>query len=126
MVRVQAGRLRSKLAEYYSSDGIEDPMVVELPKGTYLLSFHQRNSSVAKPAHGNLNGIARTKALEKSSERRWGTEVISLSIFLAAAITVIVWLLATRNSSAGESCQPTRAPARRVPRLLERFYFGAG
>ncbi|MGC2888629.1 MAG: helix-turn-helix domain-containing protein [Candidatus Acidiferrum sp.] len=112
MVRVQAGRLRSKLAEYYSSDGIEDPMVVELPKGTYLLSFHQRNSSVAKPAHGNLNGIARTKALEKSSERRWGTEVISLSIFLAAAITVIVWLLATRNSPpVSLASQPELPPA---------------
>ena len=50
MVRVQAGRLRSKLAEYYSSDGVDDPIVVELPKGTYLLSFHHRNSSAAKSA----------------------------------------------------------------------------
>ncbi len=42
--------------------------------------------------------MAREAALEKSTERRWGTEVISLSIFLAAAIAVIVWLMATRNS----------------------------
>ncbi len=41
LVRVQAGRLRSKLAEYYSSEGIEDSMIVELPKGTYTLSFHR-------------------------------------------------------------------------------------
>src|SRR5213595_189965 len=41
-IRVQAGRLRMKLAEYYSSEGADDPIVVELPKGTYVLSFHQR------------------------------------------------------------------------------------
>ena len=98
MVRVQAGRLRSKLAEYYNSDGLGDPVVVELPKGTYLLSFHHRHSSAPKSTPVTQNGIVRAESLEKSTERRWGTEVISLSIFLAAAILVIVWLLATRNS----------------------------
>src|SRR5579862_5132917 len=34
-IRVQAGRLRSKLTEYYASEGADDPVVVELPKGTY-------------------------------------------------------------------------------------------
>src|SRR5208282_4743909 len=42
MVRVQAGRLRTKLTEYYSSAGAADPLWVELPKGTYVLSFHDR------------------------------------------------------------------------------------
>ena len=99
MVRVQAGRLRSKLTEYYSADGLEDPIVVELPKGTYVLSFHHRNALGAKSPQGIANSAVSKEALEKSTERRWGTEVISLSIFLAAAIVVIVWLMATRNSS---------------------------
>ena len=30
-VRVQAGRLRLKLAEYYAHEGQEDPIIVELP-----------------------------------------------------------------------------------------------
>src|SRR6201993_4174402 len=42
MVRVQAGRLRTKLTEYYASEGLEDAILVELPKGTYGLSFHLR------------------------------------------------------------------------------------
>ena len=49
MVRVQAGRLRVKLAEYYNSDGVEDPVVVELPRGTYVLSFHHRIGSASRP-----------------------------------------------------------------------------
>ncbi len=40
MVRVQAGRLRGKLAEYYSVNGADDSVVVELPKGTYVLAHH--------------------------------------------------------------------------------------
>ena len=41
-IRVQAGRLRLKLAEYYSSEGEADPILVELPKGSYTLSFQLR------------------------------------------------------------------------------------
>jgi len=73
--------------------------VVELPKGTYVLSFHPRNASAAKSPSSSVNGVVSKDALEMSTERRWGTEVISLSIFLAAAILVIVWLMATRTSS---------------------------
>src|SRR6266436_5580060 len=39
MVRVQAGRLRAKLADYYASESADDPIWVDLPKGTYLLSL---------------------------------------------------------------------------------------
>ena len=112
MVRVQAGRLRSKLAEYYSADGVEDPIVVELPKGTYVLSFHHRTAPAQKSPSSGLNGVDSKEAREKSTERRWGTEVISLSIFLAAAITVIVWLLATRTSApVGLASESDPAPA---------------
>ena len=38
-VRVQAGRLRGKLAEYYASEGAEDQPLVDFPRGTYALAF---------------------------------------------------------------------------------------
>ncbi len=41
-VRVQTGRLRSKLAEFYAGAGSEDKVIVELPKGSYSLLFHTR------------------------------------------------------------------------------------
>jgi hypothetical protein len=43
-VRVQAGRLRTKIGEYYASEGSEDPVLIELPKGSYALSFHHRTN----------------------------------------------------------------------------------
>src|SRR5215469_10241611 len=41
-IRVQAGRLRVKLADYYASEGAADSILVELPKGSYTLAFHHR------------------------------------------------------------------------------------
>src|SRR5437879_10327453 len=44
-VRVQAGRLRIKLAEYYAQEGQNDAIVVELPKGPHSLALHQVSSA---------------------------------------------------------------------------------
>jgi adenylate cyclase len=42
IVRVEAGRLRAKLREYYSSLGSEDPVWIELSKGKYAVDFQFR------------------------------------------------------------------------------------
>jgi hypothetical protein len=39
VVRVQAGRLRNKLLEYYVTEGRDDPVIIELPKGHYKPLF---------------------------------------------------------------------------------------
>jgi hypothetical protein len=39
VVRVDATRLRAKLLEYYSSHGAADPMIIDLPKGSYTPIF---------------------------------------------------------------------------------------
>jgi len=41
-VRIQVGRLRQKLVEYYQTEGKDDPIVVELPKGRYKLNWQPR------------------------------------------------------------------------------------
>ncbi|HEY8461350.1 MAG TPA: hypothetical protein VIM99_13265 [Blastocatellia bacterium] len=45
VVRVQAGRLRTKLHEYYETEGKDDPVIIVLPKGQYtpVFSFAQKN-----------------------------------------------------------------------------------
>ena len=107
-IRVQAGRLRMKLAEYYASEGSDDLVQVEMPKGTYLLSFHPRTTESAKihlqAVHDHVveeAGIRRT--------RRWSAAVISLSVLLLAALAAIGWLLASRKKAAVESSES--APA---------------
>src|SRR6476619_7450839 len=39
IVRTEAGRLRSKLIEYYAGEGRHDSVVIELPKGRYTPLF---------------------------------------------------------------------------------------
>ena len=41
-VRVHVGRLRQRLAEYYQTEGKDDPIIIELPKGRFKLQFHPR------------------------------------------------------------------------------------
>ena len=48
-VRVHTGRLRAKLAEYYMADGAEDPIRIEVPKGSYQIHWHHRTRDVAVP-----------------------------------------------------------------------------
>ena len=43
IVRVEARRLRSKLASYYASVGRADPVIVEIPKGTYTPVFRRQS-----------------------------------------------------------------------------------
>src|SRR4030081_905679 len=50
-VRVQAGRLRIKLAEYYAHEGLDDPILVEVPKGSYALTFQLRTPLASSAAH---------------------------------------------------------------------------
>lgn len=42
VVRVQAGRLRAKLSEYYADEGQNDPLIIDLPKGGYSPTFQFR------------------------------------------------------------------------------------
>ena len=39
MVRVEARRLRARLAEYYGGEGRDNPIRIDLPKGSYVVEF---------------------------------------------------------------------------------------
>jgi len=51
IVRVQAGKLRARLAEYYESRGLADPLRIEYSKGSYAPHFRpfQPDAEPAKP-----------------------------------------------------------------------------
>jgi Tol biopolymer transport system component len=51
-VRTEASKLRSRLGQYYGSEGREDPVVISIPKGAYVAVFEDRRNgvSVSPPA----------------------------------------------------------------------------
>jgi hypothetical protein len=80
-IRVQATRLRAKLADYYSSQGSHDPVMVDLPRGSYSLHFRRRtngrseNADAAEPIR--LTGDARRR---------------TLTVALLLALVLISWI----------------------------------
>jgi len=45
IVRTEAGRLRSRLAEYYGGEGRSNPLAIAVPKGGYIPVFQQRETA---------------------------------------------------------------------------------
>lgn len=52
IVRVQARNVRARLEQYYAGPGARDPVIIELPKGTYVPVFRSRRQ--ATPRRGWL------------------------------------------------------------------------
>lgn len=49
LVRIEAGRLRDKLREYYETEGRSDPIRIDLPKGSYTPNIELRRSTPDLP-----------------------------------------------------------------------------
>jgi adenylate cyclase len=49
IVRMQAGRVRRALEHYYLTAGRDDPLVIEIPKGSYIPQFRREVTTHARP-----------------------------------------------------------------------------
>ena len=111
-VRVQAGRLRVKLAEYYAHEGPDDPILVEIPKGSYALTFHVR---VAKSGVLTAAPLVFEPAPPKEKDeparftRGWVIAVAVSSVLLAASLSTTAVLLWQRQHTQAAASQS--APA---------------
>ena len=112
-IRVQAGRLRAKVAEYYAAEGENDPVVVELPKGSYLLNFRYR---IPATKSAEVSGAALEPTPTKT--RSTSIAVVTLAALLAAALITILILLSHR-SPAGSASASTME---QVPADFQQFW----
>jgi tetratricopeptide (TPR) repeat protein len=82
IVRVQARRLRSKLEGYYHTEGHDDPIVIEMPKGHYVPRFRRSNQ--------DPSGTASSRSA--SSTAGWWTSRIGLAsgVLLATILVIVV------------------------------------
>ena len=54
VVRMHVARLRQKLADYYRTEGADDPIVVDLPKGAFKMTFAHRTAILEEPQSARL------------------------------------------------------------------------
>jgi hypothetical protein len=115
-VRVQAGRLRVKLAEYYAHEGPDDPVLVELPKGSYALTFQLRPPKPGAQTATTLPFEQDHRKKESPPSRTgWIVAVLALSILLVASSATIAVLLSQRSHTPA-------AAAESVPRSFQIFW----
>jgi hypothetical protein len=94
-VRIQVGRLRHKLAEFYRSEGSNDPYVVEIPKGHFKLSVTAR--PVATPTVGDRAEVVQPRA---ASHVLMGGLAAALAIAVAWAAVASIQLRRQQQESA--------------------------
>ncbi len=90
IVRSTVRQLRTKLHEYYETDGAAAPWIMEIPKGGFVATFRHRDgttddrSKTADPLHPPNRAWWQSTAL-----------LLSLGILLAASVSANLWLLLT-------------------------------
>jgi hypothetical protein len=120
MVRVQAGRLRSKLAEYYASEGADDQILVEMPRGTYAVTFHDRPEGNGRGHVGAAHETASQAEGKSQTPRGWFTALAVLSVVLAAILAVATDRLLIRRTPEARPAGDGAA----VPVALRVFWKG--
>ena len=93
VVRVEAVKLRSRLKDYYQTEGAPDPVRIDLPKGGYLPCFETLPSQPAEP----VEPIERVAAAPP--RRAWWTDwrVVAPLLFLSLAVLIAGFLLARKS-----------------------------
>ena len=90
IVRVEAGRLRSRLDEYYNGDGAHDEVRIVLPRGGYSAQFERRSEPAVPPV---MAGPAKPS-------RSWATWAIVIGAVSVVA-AVAAWSLGDRTRTPG-------------------------
>ena len=126
-VRVQASRLRAKLAEYYAGEGAGDPLVVKIPKGSYHLVFEPRlvESPSQPQALPSSEPVPRSVVIERVPARM-RTAMILLLACLAISLLVVGILLWSRKlpQPATAAPSPSRATGSPLAVFWEPFTSG--
>jgi eukaryotic-like serine/threonine-protein kinase len=84
IVRVEAGRLRGRLEEYYQTEGSSDSLLITLPKGGYVPVFERREQW----------------SQARSLFRRW--RLVAWVIASGAALLAVAWYASRRPARAPE------------------------
>jgi TolB-like protein len=137
-VRVEAGRLRGRLREYYATEGKADPLFIEIPKGGYAVTFKSRELDLASPPEDHFPQIAekvqgRDRAAQESSIASLVAGHIlprPLWIWLTVGLSVVtvcgIWLTIVRRHAPGPIRSLAVLPLQNLSGDPNQQYFADG
>jgi hypothetical protein len=105
IVRVQAGRLRSKIGEYYATEGKHDKVLIDLPKGHYNAVFSYAragngdSAEATEPARPTLVEPIKTGHLHPDTEYRPRSRREWIPVAALGAVCIFLLFLALKYSS---------------------------
>jgi adenylate cyclase len=96
LVRVEAGRLRRRLIEYYADEGRDDPVRIDLPRGSYSVvsAFASSNDAPTAAATSTAPPQHERPAVSEAAEnrRRWRRiRSVVVAAVVVAGVAVIVF-----------------------------------
>jgi TolB-like protein/Tfp pilus assembly protein PilF len=92
VVRVDIGRLRTKLDDYYAAEGRHAPLRLKLPKGAYSIQFLANGAppDEVHPNQGTGPSSATERAVAYADRRRTASGLWPARLLVAAALLVSV------------------------------------
>jgi hypothetical protein len=121
-VRMQVGRLRTKLIEYYNSAGVHDPILIDIPKGRYTLSFEKRPAlerRVDAPRREAVHEAEVHPSRFASAQRRW----MLAGLIVLAIACVALWFQNRAALQSMDAMQRSFYPWRYEP-AVSAFWSG--
>lgn len=86
IVRVQAGRLRKDLHDYYERSGAQDPIRIEVPRGSYKPEFHRQAVKLNKPKNASSEPITVPQSAKNNGNR---TAKFVIAALIGALVIVL-------------------------------------
>lgn len=86
IARVQVSQLRKKLREYFASEGSREPLIIDIPSGSYVPVFRRRD--ITAPADHPIESPAPPRKLQR--QLPW--KAVS-AVLLVISCALLVWLL---------------------------------
>jgi hypothetical protein len=110
-VRVQAGRLRAKLHEYYATEGRNDRVLIDLPKGHYSPSFSYVERTQLDPERTaeSGNGASGHPTTSTRSARKMPDSRLKYTIGGIAILGLLIVALAISNGVQLSRLKPSSA-----------------
>ncbi|HEY1206762.1 MAG: hypothetical protein ABSH46_09905 [Bryobacteraceae bacterium] len=90
-VRVKAGEVRKRLGLYYSSEGAQDPLRIEMPFGTYVPEFRPAPAGAVAVAPASAHPVpapALAAPMTRSVMLRW---MLAAALLVAVAAVAFSW-----------------------------------